>query len=1273
MQKFQETVDLTPVDHPLHLQGLAVSLSDWYNQSRDLEATVYRFQEAVDLTPADHPDRLWCLQSLGGSLRDRYWQLGDWGDYEAAIRIFQETLDLVPVDYADRPGCLQNLARSFSDQYRKLGDPKDLENVHHHYAASFTTFALNEPEASWRAALIWAQFSNEFEVSFVFTAYKAAFQLLPEILWMGNTIPLKFAVEILEQGLGITFQQILQLKPDVDKLLPEQAAELQQFSFQLYSGTAVNPREVAAKRKHLLDVIHKQPGLDYFMLPKPYSALAHATHQGPVVILNSDVHDCDGIIILNPTSEPVHVSFSSVTLEQLHSWQNILKKLLGRCNVRTRDGTAATRLFGHREGFKSKAISECFEALLTWLWKDVVDPVYQVLASHGRLWWLPTATLGSLLESQSKKEASSDPGKVGVVGVTHTGRDGKNYLKGVKQEIQKIGSIIKTPGLQCLEGEHATPDAVKLQLEDCSWVHLACHGTQDLVNPTKSRLLLYEGSLDLETILQMPLPNAEFVFLAACQTVMGDADLVNESFHLGGGYIAAGFRSAIGTLWSMNDEDGSSIHTCFAMVDSPMPVILPGMFHMNGGSHSFIWEYEYNSDAACEINVAGIYSITAFPPPVDRPWSTSVYLCLPSVYPGRQPLSTSIYLSLPGYTDPVHPCQANLGSPHLRFTPDYVYLGLRSVYPVSTPVDRGSVYWGLERSEFDQKSPLAAAEKRRLRRNSSTNGEFPNLDSGGEKKVPRDRDPKSSESGGKDMHNRAPDVEGDFGNGSLSGSRTEVCARRGGPAMKGAECEAHKMDSHAMVQRGKLGVNVGANAVNGAEEAGLSAAAGWSATRARTSLPPPSRPSGCRSRPGAAAVYHPAREHTSYLQSSVTHHEARSSNAPLLPQARRTPPTVEERSRNEEVARSPSTPCSRPSHPSPEQEYEEPALARMRPIISINAGDRALPPKSVHRHTPRSQAYIENPARPELLDLLRACMAAAGAEGPWRRRMTGAARKRERRRPQGGPDSEMADKGEDMDTLAIKDEGHTPGRLRSKTTVKLASAARPAGRPALHTRAAPWGLESRGCARGPRVVESSGVETSSYAGRAPDGKGRSVKRFRTLQCSALHRARHHERQARGALLRESTTFTQPSRLAGPESLVATPRLPSAGGERISVGAMEQTTTSTRCATRRTARLGHHTRRARHTPSGALHHHFVRDDSRDGVPWTVQKRRRGTSDGVMMACKADVIHASRRVALHRCECVALPDEATLLQFLPAPWDVGNSGGMSASGYLRREAG
>ncbi|KAJ7737618.1 hypothetical protein DFH07DRAFT_779300 [Mycena maculata] len=119
----------------------------------------------------------------------------------------------------------------------------------------------------------------------------------------------------------------------------------------------------------------------------------------------------------------------------------------------------------------------------------------------------------------------------------------------------------------------------------------------------------------------------------------------------------------------------------------------------------------------CCIHTALWSSVKSTETDLHLPLSTSVYplstwvdICLPwRVDTCRQPSATSVYLSLPGYTDSVHPCQANLGSPRPVFTPDYVYLGLPrsqgrhrktgSVYPVSTLVDRPSVYWKLERSD----------------------------------------------------------------------------------------------------------------------------------------------------------------------------------------------------------------------------------------------------------------------------------------------------------------------------------------------------------------------------------------------------------------------------------------------------------------------------------------------------------------------------------------------------------------------------------------------
>ncbi|KAJ7277729.1 CHAT domain-containing protein [Mycena rebaudengoi] len=222
------------------------------------------------------------------------------------------------------------------------------------------------------------------------------------------------------------------------------------------------------------------------------------------------------------------------------------------------------------------------DGYLSWVWTCIVQPIYVALTANGitsgRLWWCPTGdftglplhaadsadtfiqsytpTLGALLEANSKP-LSTDPPHIGLVGVTHTGPQRNQELPGVQEEITKISSIAgKRFQVQSLVGENTTVDSVKQTLNDCAWMHLACHGEQNIMEPPKSCLQLYGGTLKLETILQMSLPNAEFVFLAACQTAKGDVALVNESFHLGGGFIAAGFQGAIATMWSMEDEDG---------------------------------------------------------------------------------------------------------------------------------------------------------------------------------------------------------------------------------------------------------------------------------------------------------------------------------------------------------------------------------------------------------------------------------------------------------------------------------------------------------------------------------------------------------------------------------------------------------------------------------------------------------------------------------------------------------------------------------------------
>ncbi|KAG8704266.1 hypothetical protein FRC09_003652, partial [Ceratobasidium sp. 395] len=110
-----------------------------------------------------------------------------------------------------------------------------------------------------------------------------------------------------------------------------------------------------------------------------------------------------------------------------------------------------------------------------------------------------------------------------------------NPLPGTKAELDHIANHAGAIRLTRLEEESACADAVLQGMADHSWVHFACHGSQNALEPMKSALHLHDKDLDLLTIAHTRLNNAEFAFLSACQTATGDAVLPDESIHLAAG------------------------------------------------------------------------------------------------------------------------------------------------------------------------------------------------------------------------------------------------------------------------------------------------------------------------------------------------------------------------------------------------------------------------------------------------------------------------------------------------------------------------------------------------------------------------------------------------------------------------------------------------------------------------------------------------------------------------------------------------------------------
>jgi CHAT domain-containing protein len=171
-----------------------------------------------------------------------------------------------------------------------------------------------------------------------------------------------------------------------------------------------------------------------------------------------------------------------------------------------------------------------------------------------------TSTLENLINSKQREKLHSQDNILTAVGVSQNDTSMTTWadLPMVERELTTVTTIFGSQTHQFLNSE-ATIYNVMTDIQSSSWLHLACHGYQDQADPLKSGLNLYDGKLELSQILDMDLPRAKFVYLSACETAMGDSKLSNEAMHLAGGFIAAGFQGAIGTLWSMTDDNGPRI------------------------------------------------------------------------------------------------------------------------------------------------------------------------------------------------------------------------------------------------------------------------------------------------------------------------------------------------------------------------------------------------------------------------------------------------------------------------------------------------------------------------------------------------------------------------------------------------------------------------------------------------------------------------------------------------------------------------------------------
>ena len=413
---------------------------------------------------------------------------------------------------------------------------------------------------------------------------------------------LEKAIETLEQGRGLLWSEMRGLRTSIDQLRLADSDLAKKFTavnhklealimapslnndvdgstglkgIDQHGRSVIRKQKLLDDRENLITQIQALSGFDTFLKPPSFDTLRSAASHGPVIIINHCEWQSDILILLhNSPPSLIH------TLDDFYIRTNKLQdQLLGK----------------RKKGLESDGYEDALRAVLKELYELVGRPVIKRLnelkiPEQSRVWWCPTSvfcslplhamgpipsdvgppryfldlyipsytpSLFALIESRKpNSQTFRKPSVLLVVQPDASMVRALDEMKAVQQACSRATTLI---------GASATPSVVLERLRDHRFVHIVCHGLLEPGKPFDSSFKLYQDKrLSLLDIVQSQLPNAEFAFLAACHTAeLTDESPADEVLHLAAAIQYCGFRSVVGTMWAMADEDGRDLAANF--------------------------------------------------------------------------------------------------------------------------------------------------------------------------------------------------------------------------------------------------------------------------------------------------------------------------------------------------------------------------------------------------------------------------------------------------------------------------------------------------------------------------------------------------------------------------------------------------------------------------------------------------------------------------------------------------------------------------------------
>ncbi|KZV66480.1 hypothetical protein PENSPDRAFT_585245 [Peniophora sp. CONT] len=595
-------------DRPTRLNYLGVSLHDRSLRSGsvdDIESAITLQRSAIELTSNDDPYRASRLICLGQSLQSRFKRDKTQQGFDEALACFMGAL-------TGRAGHPNQRLRSALYGVAMLHENAQFSSWESSSLA-YSRIVDVLPEIVWLGHGVGRRYQEAAKYgSIVSIAVGAAIdagalQLAVEWLEAGRSlvwsqiISLRTPLDDLREENSQLADRLQEVTLQLQRSSHMSRLDNEHPSFgssSLNSATASNAVEDAHHRlvikfDNLLAEIRSHSGFERFLRSPNFASLIQSLGHGdgPVIFLGRGHGPSSSsyALVLFPSGAITPIMLHDLTHQSAQKlcalWVQYLEYNCGRMRAVVPPGSQ--RLRGG---------ASIFGLVMARLWTWVIDPVLSTLnltnngdVSQDRLphvTWCPTGPLtqlplhaagiydtsqqdrphvfdhivSSYIPSLSalarcRKSSSTQTSEPNMLVVAQPGTPGLPPLPGTRRECARLRTILPQPSHVFLEHEEATIERVRTVLAQTPWVHLACHGSQNTVEPTESAFALYDGPLTLSTLMGTIVDNAELAFLSACQTAVGDEKVPEESVHLAAGMLAVGFKGVVGTMWSIGDNE----------------------------------------------------------------------------------------------------------------------------------------------------------------------------------------------------------------------------------------------------------------------------------------------------------------------------------------------------------------------------------------------------------------------------------------------------------------------------------------------------------------------------------------------------------------------------------------------------------------------------------------------------------------------------------------------------------------------------------------------